>query len=71
MPIQRFSPYDIGRSYLWKMSGYLQFSFWISIAADMIYLSHIPVLLSLDTTDWRGTARSLISGHRQEAWVSM
>ena len=51
MPIQRFSPYDIGRSYLWKMSGYPQFSFWISIAADMIYLSHIPVLPSLDTTD--------------------
>ena len=32
------------RSYLWKMRGYPQFSFWISIAADMIYLSHIVIM---------------------------
>ena len=31
------------RSYLWKMRGYPQFYFWISIAADMIYLSHIVI----------------------------
>ena len=29
------------RCYLWKMRGYSQFSFWISISHDMIYLSHI------------------------------
>ena len=50
MPIQRFSPYDIGRSYLWKMSGYPQFSFWISIAADMIYLSHIVIIWEKNTS---------------------
>ena len=32
------------RSYLWKMRGYLQFSFWISIAPDMIYLSHTVII---------------------------
>ena len=32
------------RSYLWKMRGYPQFSFWISIAPDMIYLSHIVII---------------------------
>ena len=26
------------------MRGYPQFSFWISIAADMIYLSHIVII---------------------------
>jgi len=31
-------------SYLWKMRGYPQFSFWISIAPDMIYLSHIVII---------------------------
>ena len=32
------------RSYLWKMRGYPQFSFWISIAPDMIYLSHLGII---------------------------
>ena len=32
------------RSYLWKMCGYPQFSFWNSIAPDMIYLSHIVII---------------------------
>ena len=32
------------RSYFWKMRGYPQFSFWISIAPDMIYLSHIVII---------------------------
>ena len=43
------------RSYLWKMRGYPQFSFWISIAADMIYLSHIVII-------WEKILS--ISGHR-------
>ena len=30
-------------SYRWKMRGYPQFSFWISIVPDMIYLSHIQL----------------------------
>ena len=29
------------RRYFWKMRGYPQFYFWISIAVDMIYLSHV------------------------------
>ena len=37
------------------MSGYPQFSFWISIAADMIYLSHIVII-------WEKILP--ISGHR-------
>ena len=43
------------RSYLWKMRGYPQFSFWISIAPDMIYLSHIVII-------WEKILPS--SGHR-------
>ena len=43
------------RSYLWKMHGYTQFSFLISIAPDMIYLSHIVII-------WEKILP--ISGHR-------
>ena len=32
------------RSYLWKMRGYPQFSFWISIAPDMVFLPHIVII---------------------------
>ena len=32
------------RSYLWKMRSYPKFSFWILIAADMIYLSQIVII---------------------------
>ena len=54
MPIQHFSPI-LKRSYLLKMRGYPQFSFWILIAADMIYLSHIVII-------WEKILP--ISGHR-------
>ena len=43
------------RSYLWKMRRYPQLSFWISIALDMIYLSHIVIT-------WKKIL--LTSGHR-------
>ena len=43
------------RSYLWKMCGYPQFSFWISIAPDMIYLSYLVII-------WEKILP--ISGHR-------
>ena len=38
------------RSYLWKMRGYPQFSFWISKAPDMIYLSHIVIIWEKNTS---------------------
>ena len=38
-----FSIILLEHSYLWKMRGYSQFSIWISIAPDMIYLSHIQL----------------------------
>ena len=45
MRIQRFLFFSILKgSYLWKMRDYPQFSLWISVAADMIYLSHIVII---------------------------
>ena len=38
------------RSYLWKMRRYPPFSFWILIAPDMIYLSHIVIIWEKQNT---------------------
>ena len=46
-----FSVFSIlKRSYLRKMRGYPQFSLWILIAADMIYLSHIVIIWEKNTS---------------------
>ena len=55
MLIHRIQRSIFKHSYLWKMPGYPQFSFWISIAPDMIYLSQIVII-------WEKILP--ISGHR-------
>ena len=55
MPIQRCSPVHVEAQSSLKNAWLPQFSFWISTAPDMIYLSHIVII-------WEKILP--ISGHR-------
>ena len=47
-------------NYLWKMPGYPQFSFWISMALVKIYISWIIINRGKNTFELVGTVLKLI-----------